>query len=1196
MPACCFREKKKLYFKKLSLHGFKSFADPITVEFDKGITCVVGPNGSGKSNISDALRWVLGEQSPKMLRGGKMDEVIFAGTDARKSRGMAEVSLVIDNSDHSLPIDFTEVSITRRMYRSGESEYLINDSQCRLRDIRELIMDTGIGVDGYSIIGQGKIAEIINGRQESRREIFEEAAGIVKYRTKKADAEKKLAATSSDLERVGDIISELEERVEPLKNESERAKEYIKLNEKYRSNEINVILRHIEDAKKQNQLLQKDSDAAATQIEENEVKRNAIDESIRSKKQRTDELDSEDMEAREAIMRFNSELDELRNNVKINNEKINALKTNSRIYRDEMMLINDRIAREQADLKQFQARSDQLVSQGEKASSELSDVTSQYERVSAEKKEKAEMFNADRDRLYDISMQASSKGAEIDSLRQIKKTLEKSLADVMQDNAEIAAAPSYSTELKAAQRKLESLKQKKDAEKMRIDSYRIEKTEISDKKAQSSDAYHKAAQDLNEAQTKKEMLQQLEDSYEGYNYAVKFILGESRLKGIYGAVGGLIQAPPGYETAIDTALGAKVQNIVCSDEESASEAIKLLKTRRAGRLTFLPAESLRVQPRRNDPGLEDEEGFIGIAADCVKYDPKFGDVIEYLLGGIIVVKDLGDAIRISKKYRSLKCVTLDGEFINPAGAITGGSQKSSNAGILERKNRLNDVEKVIYQLENDKKSAENAMKNAVDSEAAVSRLISESEERFRAIEIEIINSEKEVEDLKHKADEYTASAGRTKREIDRVKLELERTSDTLANLEREKASADSTIEALKHSAETLFSENDAARKKAEELMNRITAVKIDLEAVKNEISNTDKMIKGCESRIFQYREELAAKEASERESSVGIEMLESEIVQYNDEIKVRENTYAAHNEKLELIKQAKIRANAEMEKLRTERELVDKAIFGSRAAQRDVMSKIENADGKIETWKGRLYDEFDISYADAAQLKEAVFDLNEGVRESRRLRIALKDIGEVNVNAIAEYVLVKERYDFLTAQKKDLDEATVSLKNIIDDTDVKIRTAFKSSFAAINMNFSSIFAELFGGGKAELQLDGDADPLEADIHIVAQPPGKKLQNMNLLSGGEKTMTAIALMFAVLKTKPTPFCILDEVEAALDEANIERFAKYLEKFEGIQFVLVTHQKVTMEHANVLYGVTMPEKGISQVLSLKLADAEYWEETE
>ncbi len=635
---------------------------------------------------------------------------------------------------------------------------------------------------------------------------------------------------------------------------------------------------------------------------------------------------------------------------------------------------------------------------------------------------------------------------------------------------------------------------------------------------------------------------------------------------------------------------------MCSDEDSASEAIKLLKTRRAGRLTFLPAESLRVQPRRNDEGLDEEEGFVGIAADCVKYDPKYKNVIEYLLGGIVVVKELGDAVRISKKYSSLKYVTLDGEFISPAGAITGGYQKSSNAGILERKNRLNDVEKVIYQLENDKKSAETAMKNASESEEAVSRSLEESEERYRAVEIETINAEKEVDALKHKADEYTANAARINRETDRLKLELERSTETLLNLEREKASADSAIETLKHSAETLFSENDAARKKAEELMSRITTVKIELEAVKNDMTNTDKLIAGCESRIAQYRDELSVKETAQREAAAGQEILESEIVQYNDEIKVRENTYSAHNEKLEIIKQAKIRTNAEMEKLRSERELLEKAIFGSRAAQHTLTAKINAADSKVEGWKSRLSEEFEITYDAASELRKTIFDLNEGVRESRRLKIALKELGEVNVSAIAEYVMVKERYDFLTAQKKDLDEATSSLQNIIEDTDVKIRTAFKSSFAAINMNFSSTFAELFGGGKAELQIDKDADPLEADIHIVAQPPGKKLQNMNLLSGGEKTMTAIALMFAVLKTKPTPFCILDEVEAALDEANIERFAKYLEKFEGIQFVLVTHQKVTMEHANVLYGVTMPEKGISKVISLKLSDAEYWEEKE
>lgn len=1178
------------------MQGFKSFADQVTIEFDRGITCVVGPNGSGKSNISDALRWVLGEQSPKMLRGGKMDEVIFAGTDKRKSKGMAEVSLVIDNTDHSLPVDFEEVSITRRMYRSGEGEYLINGSQCRLRDIRELIMDTGIGVDGYSIIGQGKISEIIGGRPESRREIFEEAAGIVKYRTKKAEAEKKLSATSANLERVNDIINELRERVEPLRDASDRAKSYIELNEKYRKNEINVILKNIEQSEKQADILNKDSSVIVSQIEECDNKRNAIERDIAAGKKHLDELDAQDMGVREFIMRFNSELDELRNSVKVNNEKINALKANSRIYKDEMVRINEKMSHEQAELKQLQQQSESLVKQGEKISSDINDISSQYDRAAAELREKNEMFNSDRDRLYDISMQASAKGAEISGLKQIRATLEESLAAVSESGISLSAEPSYDAEIKTSLRKVESIQQNIHAEKIRLEGFKKERDELTAKRKTAEKDHDSALVSLNDALTRKEMLEQLENSYEGYNYAVKLVMGESHLKGLYGTVGDLITVPRGYEVAIDTALGSRMQNIVCRDDESASSAIRVLKTRRAGRLTFLPVESMHVSQRKHESGLSDENGFIGMAADCITYDPQYSTIMEYLLGGIVVVKSLDDALRISKKYSGFRYVTLDGEFINPSGAITGGSQKNNSTGILERKNRLNEVQKAVFQLEKDKNAAESVMKSAAENEAILARMAADSEERCRAAEIELINASNEVDSLKEKLENYNESVGRAKREYERISAELEKNALRISELEKEKAAAEASAESLRQSAEDIAIQNTDRQKKIDELHEALTSLKIKMESVKNDMSAAAALADGCERRINGFKEEYALKEAAERESLTGQEVLESAILHCNDEIKVREAAFSAHNEKLEIIKQSKVKADADIEKLRTDKESVDKTLYSLRSSQSELVSKTDALQNKIDAWKSRIADEFEMTYAEAIGLKSSVFDIGEGQKESRRLKIALRNLGNVSLSSIEEYNQVKERYEFLAAQKKDLDEAMNSLNKIIEDTDVKIKTAFRSSFAAVNMNFKSIFAELFGGGRAELHMENSDDPLEAVIEIAAQPPGKKLQNMNLFSGGEKTMTAIALMFAVLRTKPTPFCIFDEVEAALDEANIDRFAKYLENFEGIQFVLVTHQKVTMEHADVLYGVTMPEKGISNILSLRLSDAAEWEEKE
>jgi chromosome segregation protein len=1174
------------------MQGFKSFADPVSIEFDRGITCIVGPNGSGKSNISDALRWVLGEQSAKTLRGGRMDEVIFAGTDKKKSRGMAEVTLVIDNSDHSLPIDFSEVSVTRRMYRSGESEYFINHSQCRLKDIRELIMDTGIGVDGYSIIGQGKISEIISGRPESRREIFEEAAGIVRYKSRKAETERKLVSTSVDLDRVKDIINELEQRIEPLKEESQRADEYLQLKEKYRENEINVILKNIEQLESRNVILKRDCDSMDLQIAEGEKKRDDADRKIGEKKLQKEELERQDVEARSRLIQFNSELDEMRNSVNINKEKINSLKTNSTIYRDEMQRIKDKLHQEEVQLKQLQARSEQLNSQSEQISSEMSSVNAELEAATAAFRENTERFNYERDRLYEQSAEATSKAAGLAGLKQIRNNFEERLAAL----TEITPEPAYENDYNAALKEITALQYKYDEEKFRMDSLRSEKSEIDVKYASFSAAYESALQKLNEARTKKEMLEQLENSYEGYSYAVRFIMNESRLKGIYGTVGELIKVPTGYETAINAALGARVQNIVCNDDESAGAAIRLLRLKRVGRLTFLPAESIKASARRNDEGLSKEQGYIGIAADCVTFEPRYEKVMEYLLGGIVIVKDLQDALRISKKYTGFRYVTLDGEFISPAGAITGGSHKNNNADILERKNRLNKAETELYRLENETKSAENDMKKSAEGAAVCEKSLRESEERFNHLNIELIQLKNEANSLKDKLDEYKESAVRKERETARIQQELSHNAELYAKLEKEKNDADADVELHKNNAESLISENENVQKKIDELSSRMTSIRISMESVKNDILNVNDLTAGCRSRISELNSDYAAKETAEREAAYAQEMLQNEIISCGEQIKMSEAAYSGYNEALDMIKQARLRVENETEKLRMDRDSLEKSLFGMRTTQHDILSQMESSKNSAESLKNHIWDEFEISYLQALEKKKKIFDISEGMTESRRLKLAIKNMGDVNVSAISEYAAVRERHKFLSEQKKDLDESIASLRKVISDTDAKIRTAFKSSFDAVRINFRSTFKELFGGGKAELRIDGDADPLDADIEIIVQPPGKKLQNMNLMSGGEKTLTAIALMFAVLKTKPAPFCILDEVEAALDEANIERFAKYLESFEGIQFVLVTHQKVTMEHANVLYGVTMPEKGISKLLSLKLSDAADWEEKE
>lgn len=1186
-----------MHFKKLSMHGFKSFAEPVNIEFDKGITCIVGPNGSGKSNISDALRWVLGEQSPKMLRGGKMDEVIFAGTDTRKSRGMAEVNLVIDNSDKMLPIDFSEVSITRRMYRSGESEYFINNSQCRLRDIRELIMDTGIGVDGYSIIGQGKISEIINGKADTRREIFEEAAGIVKYRSKKAETERKLENTNGNLVRVNDIISELESRVEPLKEEARKAKEYKEISEKYRNNEINVILKNIETTHKQNVIYKNDIDDTTILADENEKKLEEIESKIRQNKKRMDELDEEDQLERERMMNASYELNELKNSIKIDTEKISSLKQSCSLFMDEVKSLTERIVREEASQKSMETKKDELQNRFEaiqRSEKELSDKIRDEHNT---EKTKTSEFDSYRDALYELSMKVSSKKAEHDGLKNMLDTL-KNRRDMLNEELETGeSAENLKSKLIEAEREFEEAKRGNEDAANAVISCKKQQYQLKSKEDALIKKYEIARAGLNEEKTKKNMLEQLESSYEGYNYAVRYIMKESNVRGLYGTVGDLISVPRGYETAIETALGARMQNIICDSDQSANMAVRSLKVKKAGRLTFLPVNSMKVSPRRFHEALAGEPGFIGIAADCIEYDNRYRSVIEYLLGNIVIVKTLEDAIAVSKQYMGFRFVTLEGESINPSGAITGGAYKSNNnAGILERKNRLNSVDKIIYDFDKDLKEIEKELARVRDDIALNEENLLKCEEFAHKSDIRKFGAETKFNSIKEKNLEYAEIIAKRNNEKNRLDEEIRRTEQLLFDTFKEKENAEIKIEDIRKITEILVDDIDAVRKTLVSLNGRMTEIKIELEAVRGQKNNLENLISGTNTHIQDLKKELETKNNNIKNALAEQETLNFHISGTQQAIEMSELKKSNQGNRLSDIKQEKADLSKAYDLLLSQKESVDKTLYTHKSRMYDIELKLRSGETRIEDWKNKIWEDFEIAYLEALEIREPAFNLNEGIKLSRSMKNDLRELGNVNLNAIEEYDEVKKRYDFLLAQRKDLDEAILSLRSIIQDTDNLIRANFRASFNAISRNFADIFTELFNGGKAEIRMDSSDDILESDIEIVVQPPGKKLQNMNLLSGGEKTMTAMALVFAVLKAKPTPFCILDEVEAALDEANIDRFADYLKNLSNIQFVLVTHQKVTMQHANVLFGVTMPEKGVSKVISLKLADADKFEENE
>jgi len=1004
-----------MYFKRIELNGFKSFADPVTIEFTDGMTCIVGPNGSGKSNISDAIRWVLGEQSPKMLRGGKMEEVIFAGTQNRKPKGMAEVTLVIDNSAHILPIDFGEVAITRRMYRSGESEYMINHTLCRLKDIRELIMDTGIGVEGYSIIGQGRIADIIDNKMDSRREIFEEAAGVTKYRARKTEAERKLDNTINNLERVNDIIREIESRIGPLEEESKKAAEYLEIRDKYKDVEINIILKSIEQSEEKAASAREEYAQLVQKTGESEREKTELEKAAKDARIKANDLEERLGEIRDELLKATENIHDIAGREELNKQRKESLRSEKERLEGELVSVKEKIERERANLSELENNR--------------------------------------------VSMQEEH--SKLKALLNEKKTVSGELGK------KLASAGALNAELMNITVKAEELKVREGRVHARL-----------------------------------KMITELESSYEGYGGGAKF-LARQNLKGVIGFLGELLQVPKGYEVAIETVLGAKLQDVVCEDENTAKAAIALLKENKAGRMTFLPVETLRGQTSEVPGQIAGMRGYIGLASELVGIKGGYINVVDYMLGRVILVDTLSDALSMSRNNDGpFRFVTLEGEVINAAGAITGGSFKNNTANILSRK-----AEKEALTVELDEIRRSLA---AADEERENIKKSMEIAGRFKE---ELEKAQKEEVDAKLSEAAFAAKLESTVQLLDRIQENIE-------ELNSEKKIRESAIDSVEFSM-----------KQIESFAESSVGVLSDMEEHKKEL------------------EAEAEKVAEERRNAF-------------------ENA----------------------ERLEADRSQSDHRLYEDQQRKHEAEVRLARFDSQTETLREKLWDEFEMSYAEAADHAMEDFVMSRAIKESRDYKDRLRELGDVNVGSIEEYKVTKERYDFLTAQRDDITNAMAELNSVISDMDSTIRKRFKESFDSVVENFEHTFAELFNGGHAQLTMDDPDNPLESVIEIEAQPPGKKLQNMNLLSGGEKTLTAIALMCAVLRSKPTPFVILDEVEAALDDANIDAFAKYLRKnFEDTQFTLVTHQKATMEYADALYGVTMPEHGVTRVLSLRLGDS-------
>ena len=1181
-----------MYLKSIEIQGFKSFANKINFQFHNGITGIVGPNGSGKSNVADAVRWVLGEQRSKQLRGGSMQDVIFAGTELRKPLSYAYVAITLDNADHHLPIDYNEVTIARRLYRSGESEYLINGSVCRLKDVNELFYDTGIGKEGYSIIGQGQIDKILSGKPEERRELFDEAAGIVKFKKRKNTAMKKLEEEKANLVRVTDILSELEKQIGPLERQSEKAKIYLKKKESLKTLDVNCFLLEHERLNKELHSVEEKYQIASAQFAE----ANAQYENIKSEYDATTQA----IEACEATIEENRNLlsessvlrGKLEGQINVYKEQIHSAENNEQHFHTRKESVEKEIAAkeaEKAELLKDKAKIDATVADITKVRDEaqanldailaqIADVTNQIE---AQKNAIIEGLNqratikSKLSRFDSVVEQTQIRKAEISS------RMLRAKSDEAKQKETIEALEKEFEDISTAIREMEEAVAAKEFD---LNEFRKELTACDEKLRSTQEQYHKE-------QSRLEALANMTERYEGYGGAVKCVMEQKdREKGIIGVVADILKTDARYETAIETALGASIQNIVTDNEDVAKRMIALLKREKAGRATFLPLTSIKNSQEFKNTECLSEPGVIGLADSLVHIDKAYRSVAKSLLGRIVVVDHIDHAVQIARKYKyTIRMVTLEGEMLVPGGAMSGGAFKN-NSNLLGRRREMEAIEQNIKALADrieeinceieEKKTARNHFRMEVETMKA------ELQMKF----IEQNTARLNVTAALERKEEALADAGELTQEIQDIEQKLQEIS----------AEKDAVLEELKASEEA----ERAADALGLELQARLLELGVTEEEEADKVKEWDMKVRSFmqtlefhEQNVNRIQGEMDRFTRELEEIEVSIEASRKDVV---DKLAAIDELTASIKHSENVLDEAQVKLKEAM----AEKELLSgkqKKFFDNREEMAQQISNLdkevyrlnaqcEKLEESVENQINYMWNEYEITLTDALALANPEMnDLSAMKKAIVEIKAEIKKLGDVNVNAIEDYKNLMERYTFLKTQHDDLVEAEKTLEGIIEELDAAMRKQFKEKFADIAREFDKVFKELFGGGKGTLELQEEEDILEAGIRIIAQPPGKKLQNMMQLSGGEKALTAISLLFAIQNLKPSPFCLLDEIEAALDESNVGRYAKYLHKLtKHTQFIVITHRRGTMEEADRLYGITMQEKGVSALVSVNLVE--------
>ena len=1183
-----------MYLKSIEVHGFKSFANRINFQFHNGITGIVGPNGSGKSNVADAVRWVLGEQRIKQLRGASMQDVIFSGTEMRKALGSAYVAITLDNADHQLSIDYDEVTVSRRLYRSGESEYMINGTICRLKDVNELFYDTGIGKEGYSIIGQGQIDKILSGKPEERRELFDEAAGIVKFKRRKYAAQKKLEDEKQNLVRVNDILSELEKQTGPLEKQSEKARIYLRKKEELKTLDVNVFLVENISIREQLEEADKKLQIAGDDLEDTTQKYEHIKEEYEQIESRIEQLDQAIEQARTTLTDTGVMRSKLEGEMNVLKEKIHSVQGNEEHLQTRINTIEASIqekTQEKEGISGQKAQIDEKLKVLQQAREEAGKLLEEVQgRIEALNNNIESGKNTIIDALNNRATIKSKMGSFDTMLEQIqirKAELNSRLLRAKSDEAaHTETIKNLEEEFEKINTAIQELRDRQEVSEEKLAGMREELAGKDQNLRDTQVLYH-------QEKSKLDALSNLTERYEGYGGAVKAVMEQkAKKKGIIGVVADIIQAEAKYETAIETALGGNIQNIVTEDEETAKSMIAFLKSSRAGRATFLPLTSIKnPQEFRNTDALK-EKGVIGMADELVKVDKKYRDVAKSLLGRIVVVDNIDNAVKIAGKFHhSLRMVTIEGELLVPGGAISGGAFKN-NSNLLGRRREMEELEKKIkqYVMEIDR-----LLEDIEATKAARNKLRLEIEDIKGQLQrkfIEQNTARLNVSQARERKNEAAEGSEELQTEEAELEIQIREIQENkkailkeLENSETLEKNTEAQIEVFQRQLETERAEESVQSAKVsewdveiEKILQQAEFHRQNIERIAGEIERHEAELKEVQESLQAGREDVERKQESILEIEKTI--LASHTTQSDTELKLKEDIASK-----ETLSAKQKNFFNEREELSKQMNSLDKEVYRLNSQK----EKLENS---IESQINYMWDEYEITLSDAASMRnEEMDDLSAMKKDISRLKDEIRKLGDVNVNAIEDYKNLMERYTFLKTQHDDLVEAEQTLLGIIEELDTSMRKQFNEKFAEINREFDKVFKELFGGGKGTLELIEDEDVLEAGIRIIAQPPGKKLVNMMQMSGGEKSLTAICLLFAIQNLKPSPFCLLDEIEAALDENNVGRFAKYLHKLtKNTQFIVITHRRGTMEKADRLYGITMEEKGVSTLVSVNLIDKE------